>query len=475
MKEIESNKNERSKIIEINRNLMMENAFLKNTLLSMRDGVISVDLEGKISMMNIVAEKMTGWTQAQALGKPLDRVLVILGQDPEGDDDVPESQYIAKQKYLVDDRKKMIEIEECIDTIADETGNEYGQVIVIKRIEYLSYHDQLTGLYNRRFFDEEIKRIDTERNLPISLVMIDVNGLKLTNDAFGHHMGDRLLKEVAHILKLEFRADDIIARIGGDEFAVILPHTSREEVVPILERIKYAADHTKLENIAPSFSAGSETKVRQYENIMEVFISAENEMYRNKLTESKTTRNRTMQMIIKALSEKNIKNNIQHEQVTRWCTMIGEALNFSKEELDELDIAAMVYDIGKISISDELLSKPDKLSVTEYEKIKKHPEVGYQILKSVEQYANIADYALCYHERWNGSGYPRQLTGEEIPRFARIIAIADTYEALISERPYRPAMPPCNAIEYIKSKSDIEFDPAIVDAFVKQLAISENC
>ncbi len=474
-----------SEITEVNQNILKKNEFLETMLLSVSDGFISTDLENKVTMMNYSAEKMTGWTQDEAYGKQLAIVFKMVGKEPEGETDIPESQYIAKEKFLIDRFGNMIAIEESTTPIMNGSGKAYGKVIMfrdiseenyrIRHIEYLSYHDQLTGLYNRRFFDEEMKRIDTERNLPISLVMIDVNGLKLTNDAFGHQMGDRLLKKIADILKLEFRADDIIARIGGDEFAVILPNTRREEVLPILERVQYAADHAKFENIYLSFSAGSDTKAIQYENIMEVFIRAENEMYRNKLTESKMMRNRTVQLIIEALSEKCVKNCINHSEVTHWCTMIGKELNLTQEELDELDLVALIYDIGKISISDELLSKPEKLTESEYEKIRRHPEVGYQILKSVDQYANIAEYALSYHEKWDGSGYPRKLRGEQIPRFARIIAIVDTYEALISERPYRRAMLPCDALEFIKSKSGIEFDPEIVKVFIRQLEQKENC
>lgn len=396
-----------SEITEINQKILKQNEFLKTMLSSVHDGFISTDLEDKVTMMNYSAEKMTGWSQGEAYGKQLSTVFKMVGKEPEDKIDMPESQYIAKEKFLIDRFGNMISIEESTAPIVNGSGKVYGKVILfrdiseknyrIRHIEYLSYHDQLTGVYNRHFFDEELKRIDTERNLPISLVMIDVNGLKLTNDAFGHQMGDTLLKKIAHILKLEFRADDIIARIGGDEFAVILPNTRQEEVLPILERVQYAADHAKLENIVLSFSAGSDTKTIPFENIMEVFIRAENEMYRNKLTESKLMRSRTVQLIIDSLSEKCEKTSVNHSEVKRWCNAIGKELNLTQEELNKLHLAALIYDIGKISISAELLSKTEKLTESEYEKIMKHPEVGYQILKSVDQYASIAEYLSLIH------------------------------------------------------------------------------
>ncbi|HYE67214.1 MAG TPA: PAS domain S-box protein, partial [Anaerovoracaceae bacterium] len=159
-----------------------------------------------------------------------------------------------------------------------------------EEILYLSYYDQLTGLYNRRFYLEELRRIDTERNLPITLVMADVNGLKLTNDAFGHLEGDQLLKHIADTMKKHCRADDIIARIGGDEFIMLLPQTSMEQAEKLVERINGALAEEKCYPVICSVSFGWATKSEAGEDISKTYINAEDHMYRHKLTESAAMR-----------------------------------------------------------------------------------------------------------------------------------------------------------------------------------------
>ncbi len=171
----------------------------------------------------------------------------------------------------------------------------------------LSFHDQLTGLYNRRFYEEELKRLDTVRNLPLSLVMLDVNGLKLTNDAFGHLAGDELLKSVSNVLMNQCRTDDIIARIGGDEFIVLLPATTHTEASKIVDRIQAEMKYLSVSNVPVSVSIGCQTKNNDLEPIMDVFVKAEDQMYRNKLTESQSMRNKTIQVILETLNAKNKK------------------------------------------------------------------------------------------------------------------------------------------------------------------------
>lgn len=333
------------------------------------------------------------------------------------------------------------------------------------KIEHLSYHDQLTGLYNRRFFEEELKRLDTERNLPLTIVMLDVNGLKLTNDAFGHLVGDDLLRRIGEIMKQQCRSEEILARIGGDEFVILLPQTSEVEAELIVRRIHEATENEDIDGVPISISIGWSTKTSMDQSVRETFVSAEDVMYRNKLTESQSVRNQTIQVILKTLNEKNEREKIHSDKVSLISRQIGEFMDLDHERLQEIEIAGLMHDIGKIAINENLLNKVGALSESEYDAIKKHPEIGYQILKSVDAYTSLAEYVLSHHERWDGNGYPRGLKHEEIPLISRIISIADTYEAMTSDRSYRKAMSAEMALDEIKRHAGKQFDPKLVEVF----------
>jgi len=173
-----------------------------------------------------------------------------------------------------------------------------------KEILYLSYHDHLTGLYNRRFYEEELTRLNTKRNLPLTIVMGDVNGLKLINDSFGHAMGDEFLRKAAEVIRNGCRADDIIARLGGDEFVILLPKTDAFETEKIIKRIQDLASKEKVGFLDISISFGYETKTNEEENIQEVFKNAEDHMYKHKIYESSSMRSKTIDLIINTLYEK---------------------------------------------------------------------------------------------------------------------------------------------------------------------------
>lgn len=336
-------------------------------------------------------------------------------------------------------------------------------------IKYLSYHDQLTGLYNRRFFEDEIVRLDNESSLPLTLAMLDVNGLKLTNDAFGHLAGDTLLTNIADLLKKECRASDVIARIGGDEFVILFPHTGSAEAAEIVKRIYQTAAVSHSGNIILSVSIGWETKTIMSQSIDELFIKAEDHMYKKKLIESQSMRNKTIQDILKTLKIKNEIERIHSDRVAALCVKIGKAMKLDLEALKELETAALLHDIGKIAVSDVVLNKPETLTATEYDEIKKHPEIGYQIIKSVDAYSVLAESVLSHHERQDGTGYPRGLSGNEIPLMAKIITLADAVEAMTSYRPYRNALSRDEVIRELKSHSGTQFDPELVAIFIRDV------
>lgn len=338
---------------------------------------------------------------------------------------------------------------------------------------YLNYHDQLTGLYNRRFYDEELKRLDTERNLPISLAMADVNGLKLTNDAFGHMAGDQMLKRIASIMKMECRSDDIVARIGGDEFILLLPRTSSLEAESVVNRINDAIQKEKWGNIVFSVSFGSATKRGPSEDMKEIYMLAEDRMYRDKLSESRSMRHETIKIIRETLFQKNKREQLHCERVSDLCEAIGTAMGFSFGEVMELKTAGLLHDIGKIGIEESLLNKVGSLSSTEWEDMERHPEIGYHILSSVNEFASIAEFVLCHHERPDGKGYPRNLQESEIPIQAKIISIADSYDAMTSERSYKNTMTKSEAIEEIIKNIGSQFDREIATVFIERV-LKEN-
>lgn len=334
------------------------------------------------------------------------------------------------------------------------------------KIKYLSFHDQLTGLYNRRFFEEEIKRLDAKENYPLSLVMIDANGLKLINDTFGHKAGDLVLKKIAEILKREFRSDDVIARVGGDEFVILLPNTDSAAVEKIIERVKKAASKEKVEGIEVSVAYGWDTKSDPYTHIDDVFKRADTKMYSQKNSERLQIRTQSIERIIQILFNKAPLEENHAKRVSQISVNIGQELGLSEVEINKLKMSGFFHDIGKIAINEEILNKKivDKDDWKEY---RRHPEIGYSILSSANKYVGIAEEVLYHHEYYNGEGYPEGLKGEEIPLNSRIIAIANHYDALLKGRFYKEAIEATEAIEVIKKEADKKFDPNIVEAFLK--------
>lgn len=338
-----------------------------------------------------------------------------------------------------------------------------------EKLTYMSFHDHLTGLYNRRYFEAELMSRDTDSNLPMAIVMGDVNGLKLVNDSFGHAVGDMLLKKVAYAITKECRAHDTIARLGGDEFVIILPNTDTGEVENIIKRIKDRSAKEIVSAVGLSISFGYEIKRTKEEYIQNVLVNAENHMYKLKAYESKSMRNRTIDVIMNTLFEKSNRELLHSKRVSDICETIANKLRLDKDNVNQIKIAGLVHDIGKIGIDEKILNKPQKLNDDEWEAVKKHPDSGWRILNSVNEFSDLAEFILSHHERWDGNGYPRALKGEEIAIEARIIAIADSYDAMTSDRSYRKGMSEDEAKDEIRRCSGTQFDPIIAKVFIEEV------
>ncbi len=334
---------------------------------------------------------------------------------------------------------------------------------------YMSYHDHLTGLYNRRFFEEELERLDTRKNFPLSIIMCDVNGLKLVNDSFGHDSGDALLKNAAKTITKACRQKDLIARIGGDEFVVVLPNTTAWETRQITNHMKELVSKEKVSNIELSIAYGYETKIIGSQSIIEVVANAENHMYRHKLYERSSIRSKTIDLIMNTLFEKSAREAMHSNRVSRLCETIASKMNFNKDEINQMRIAGLIHDIGKIGIDEKILNKPGRLTIEERKDIERHPEIGWKILSSTNEFSQLAQFVLNHHEKWDGSGYPNGIKGEDIQIEARIIGVADAYDAMTSKRNYQKGISQEEAIEELKRCSGTQFDPKIIDVFVNMV------
>lgn len=353
-------------------------------------------------------------------------------------------------------------------TLEDITERKWAE----DQIRYLSFHDKVTGLYNRPYFDEEVKRLNTERQLPISVIMGDVNGLKLVNDAFGHQEGDRLLARIAVILKESCRKEDVIARLGGDEFGIFLPRTNYLITTEIVERIRAGCCQASRDPIQLSIALGAVTKEDPNEDIQEVLKEAEERMYRSKLLESKGVRATTISSLRRTLFEKSQDTEEHTLRLQQLALQIGRVFGLPDSELDDLSLLATLHDIGKIAIPEGIMIKPGNLSPEEWELIWKHPEIGYRIAGASPELAPIAEAILAHHEWWDGNGYPRGLKGEEIPLTSRIIAIVDAYDAMTRGRPYKDAVGKEESLQELQSKAGTQFDPFLTTTFIKMIMTS---
>ena len=345
-----------------------------------------------------------------------------------------------------------------------------------KEIVYLTEHSSLTGLYNRRFFDREIKNIDQIKNLPLSVIIGDINGLKLINDALGHDEGDKMIIEIAGILKKFIRKGDILARTGGDEFSILLPRTSGEEAYALIKKINAACrEHkTKSEIYYASISMGYATKTVESEHFSAKIKEAEDNMYKHKLLEHKSLHSSVISSIKTTMLEKDCQTEEHAERLVLLSSALGRALNITNEQMDELELLSTLHDIGKIVVEDKILNKQGALTPEELKQMKKHPEVGYRIALASPELIPIAEYILCHHERWDGTGYPQNLSGEEIPLLSRILTVTDSYDAMTQDRPYRKAMPKDKAIAEIRKNAGKQFDPYIAEIFIKNVLFNED-
>ncbi|MBN2253132.1 MAG: diguanylate cyclase, partial [Kosmotogaceae bacterium] len=300
------------------------------------------------------------------------------------------------------------------------------------RMNYMSLHDKLTDLYNRVYFEEELKRLEGSRFYPISIVSADVDGLKLINDTMGHSMGDQILVEFSQILRSSFRKTDVVSRFGGDEFAVILIRTDEETTEKIASRVRRTVERYNADHVGPhlSVSMGIATSKGPEQDLLETLKLADDLMYRDKLYRSSSVRSQMVNTLLITLDEKDQISGGHAKRLQKLCLELGKRAGLNTRQLSDLALFAQVHDLGKVGIPDSILFKPGPLSEDEWKVMKLHPEKGYRIAVSSPDLSSVADLILRHHERWDGRGYPLGISGEDIPVECRILSIVDAFDAM---------------------------------------------
>ncbi|PKP57025.1 hypothetical protein CVT91_11625 [Candidatus Atribacteria bacterium HGW-Atribacteria-1] len=338
-----------------------------------------------------------------------------------------------------------------------------------EKIKHLSFHDSLTGLYNRAYFEEELERYNFSRYYPLGIVMLDVNGLKVINDTFGHSEGDRLLQHLSQVLTSASRQGDILARIGGDEFAILLPSTTSEEAHNFCERIKKACQQDIIKPIylRLNISLGHTTQEGEYKDINSFLKEADRNMYQGKLFNGKSREKHFLEVFRIILAERDPHTSDHAQRLQELALSLGKRVGLTEYQLGNLKLLALLHDIGKIGIPDSILFKTYILTPSEWKKMREHSRIGYRMAKNIPDFAPIAQEILHHHEHWDGTGYPEGLKGEKIPLLSRIISVVDAYDVMQSRRPYKGAVSKTEALKEIKRCAGTQFDPQLVEIFLK--------
>ena len=264
--------------------------------------------------------------------------------------------------------------------------------------------------------------------------------------------------------------NDVIARIGGDEFVILLPRTTTIDAERLVNRIRKAIDNQAVVNqINLSVSFGWKAKYSLEQPFMDVYKEAEDHMYRHKLFEGKSYKGETLKLIIKTLYEKYPTEKLHSERVSELCKKLGQALQLSSDEVNELGMVGLLHDIGKIGLDEYVLNKPGKLEEDEWKSVQRHPEIGYQILRSVSEFAEIAEVVLAHHERLDGTGYPKGLKGDMIPYMSKVVAVVDAYDTMTNQFTYKQPLSIEATIQELKRCVGTQFDEHIAKVFVEKV------
>ncbi|CDF59141.1 HD domain-containing phosphohydrolase [Thermobrachium celere] len=480
-REVERRKETEERLVEEKERETKQREYLQALFCNSQDGIAEFDREGYVVNVNDAFLKMFSYTREECIGKDIDTLVV------------PKERYKeARECTDIAIREGMVNIETVrygkynnpinvlLRSVSIRINGKvvggyaiYTDITEIKdyekQLRYLSLHDSLTGFYNLNYYNKVVDAFEGKKGSVVSVILADVNGLKLINDTMGHQYGDKLLKMFAVVVKRCIKNGEICARIGGDEFVIIMPNYNEEDAENLVKKIKSEIEkfnETLDEKILTLSVAMGYSTAKRNKTIKDAIKEADDMMYKDKLLNKASSKNQIMNVLMATLAEKDFITHGHTERVRKICEKIADRMNLSDAKKNNLLLLADVHDLGKVAIPDDILNKKGKLTDEEWEIMKAHTEKGYRIALNSNELSSIADLILKHHERWDGKGYPLGLKGDEIPIECRILAVADSYDAMTNSRGYNKVKTHEEAIEEIKRCSGTQFDPDVVEAFL---------
>ena len=430
--------------------ILYQHLFVYRPLMALEKHIKQIDIEDKTGYRIPVNKCGEFAILGKTINRLLDKVHTYLNKLEENEESLR-----AANNELETILRQLTTAEEALD---------YSE----EKLYYLSYHDQLTGLYNRFFFEARLRQLSEKPEYPTTLISTDIDGLKLINDTIGQSAGNRLLKICANMVSEALNGQGILARVGGDEFSAILPMVSKEEGEKIARQIRYQVNHYNKThaNLPLSLSIGVATTEDSSISLKKLLKLADDQMVRNKLHRHGSARNNVVHSLVTTMGERDNFSGGHSKRLEKMCLTVGEKMGLSSQQLGDLALLAQVHDLGKVAIPDAVLFKPGPLTEEEWQVMKQHSEKGYRIASSSTELAAVADLILRHHEHWDGNGYPLGLKGNEIPVECRILAVADAFDVMTNERPYKKPVSVKAALQEIRACSGSQFDPAITEKFI---------
>ncbi|WP_338595883.1 diguanylate cyclase [Clostridium baratii] len=463
--------------VGVKKEIIKQKNMLNSIIDAIPESIFFKDVNSKYLGCNLAFEELFDVKREEIIGKG-NEVLALSKDEAENfvtkDKEVLETGKCIKVESIHTYKNGKVFLEDIKAPIFGE-GNEIIGVVGTSRditerkkledkLTYLSYRDKLTGLYNRTYFDKVSEEYNKNKEDIISIIMGDMNGLKIVNDSLGHLEGDRFIVEISKIIKKVVKDKGEVVRWGGDEIVIILKGTDKDKAIEISEDISNECLLANHKPVPLSISLGVSSG--KGKNINELITEAEKEVYKNKLLNDATIRKATINSI-----KRNIYNNDESKKrikrMMKLANKIGEEMKLSKNEMDNLRLVVKLHDIGKIGISYEILEKGNNLTKEEIELIKLHTEKGYRILQADKDLSHIASAVLTHHERWDGKGYPLGLAGNSIPFCARVVYLLNAYDYMINGKNEKISEE--ETIEVIKKESGKKFDPRLVKVFLRVL------